>query len=116
MRITPRSVRCYHGEPRCMNTAALIVVIIVAVIVVVLLGVALTRLAQRQRSERLKRHFGPEYERAVEQAPDRRAAEAELAARQKRHRALKLRDLDDAQRRDFERRWSDVQASFVDNP
>lgn len=100
-----------------MNTAELIVVIIAAVIIVALIAWALARqrLGQR-RSQQLKERFGPEYDRVVERADDRRAAEAELAARERRHQSLELRELDPGQRAAFEQRWSDVQRDFVDDP
>jgi hypothetical protein len=43
-------------------------------------------------------------------------AESELRDRSKRHEELELRSLDTAEREDFERRWSDVQGQFVDDP
>jgi hypothetical protein len=36
----------------------------------------------RTRTDRLKRHFGPEYERVVGEADDQRAGEEELVARE----------------------------------
>ena len=45
-----------------------------------------------------------------------RAAESELRDRAKRHDELELRTLDSSERADFDRRWTDVQAEFVDDP
>ena len=39
-----------------------------------------------------------------------------MRSRAKRHEQLELRDLDSSEREDFERRWSDVQGRFVDDP
>jgi hypothetical protein len=99
-----------------MNTATLTVLIILLVIIAAGVVLLVARQAQRRRSERLRERFGPEYDRAVEHADDRRAAESELAAREKRHRSFELRDLDPGQRREFEQRWADVQREFVDGP
>ena len=99
-----------------MNSGTIIIVVIVAVIVVVALGVAIQKQLQKKRSERLQEQFGPEYDRAVKKSDDPRAAEGELLEREKRHKKLELRTLDTGQRRDYEQRWSRVQADFVDDP
>jgi len=99
-----------------MNSGTLIIVIVIAVIIIAAIGVAIFRQGQKRRSERLREQFGPEYDRAVEQKDDRRSAESELRAREKRQRELELRTLDAGQRRQFEQRWSDVQRDFVDGP
>jgi hypothetical protein len=59
--------------------------LVIAIVVVVLLLALLAFFAGRQRrSRRLQDRFGPEYDRTVEQAGDRRAAEAELQERAER--------------------------------
>jgi hypothetical protein len=99
-----------------MNSVTTVIVIIVAVIVILAIGAAIYRLTQKRRSDRLHERFGPEYDRAVERADDRRGAESELLEREKRHKELELRTLDAGQQRQFEQRWSDVQRDFVDGP
>lgn len=99
-----------------MNSGTIIILVIVAVIIVAALGLAIQKQAQRKRSERLQQDFGPEYDRAVRRSDGPRAAEAELLEREKRHKSLELRVLDAGQRRDYEQRWSRVQADFVDDP
>ncbi|MDT7600523.1 MAG: hypothetical protein QOK26_2600 [Pseudonocardiales bacterium] len=99
-----------------MNSATTVIVIIIAVIVILAIGAAIYRLTQKRRSDRLHERFGPEYDRAVERADDRRGAESELLEREKRHKELELRTLDAGQQRQFEQRWSDVQRDFVDGP
>jgi hypothetical protein len=99
-----------------MNSATLTIVIVIAVIVILAIGAAVYRLGQKRRSEGLRERFGPEYERTVENADDRRGAESELRAREKRHQELQLRPLDAGQQRQFEQRWSEVQRDFVDGP
>ena len=42
----------------------------------------------RRRTRRLKEHFGAEYEHAVEDAGDQRAAENELVARERKRLSL----------------------------
>jgi hypothetical protein len=90
--------------------------IIAAVIVVAVLVVGAIIWSRRRRSEYLREHFGPEYDRAIEAKGDRAKAEAELAERQKRVEKLDIRPLEPAERREFSGRWDQVQARFVDDP
>ncbi|MHA6794558.1 hypothetical protein ACVGVM_13775 [Pseudonocardia bannensis] len=99
-----------------MNSSAVIVVIIVAVVVLAAIGAAVYLLGGRRRSERLKERFGPEYERSLAETDDRRKTEEQLAEREKRHRKLSLRSLDDRERAGFQDRWIAVQRGFVDDP
>jgi hypothetical protein len=99
-----------------MSNTTLIIVIVVAIVVVAAIAVIGYRLAQQKRTTRLREQYGPEYDRALDQADNQREAEAELRDRSKRHEKLELRSLDASEREDFERRWSDVQRQFVDDP
>src|ERR1700754_4663272 len=99
-----------------MNSATLTIVIIIVVIVILAIGAAVYRMAQKRRSEQLREKFGPEYDRTVNSSDDRKGAETELRAREKRHQELELRTLDAGQQRQFEQRWSEVQRDFVDGP
>ncbi|MGW5238319.1 hypothetical protein ACWEOW_05265 [Monashia sp. NPDC004114] len=98
-----------------MSPTTVIIVIVVAIVVVAL--VALVYRAARQRqSDRLRNQYGPEYDRVVGQAESQRGAESELRERSKRQEGYDLRNLDPSERADFERRWSEVQGQFVDDP
>lgn len=92
-------------------TAIAITIIIVAVVVVLALfgGAELRR-------RRLRRRFGPEYERTVEAADTRRGAERELADRERRHAELPLRALPADARQRYSTEWYGVQELFVDAP
>ena len=94
-------------------STGLLVVIIIAVIILALLGVLL---AQRQRSQRLRQHFGPEYQRTVARAGDQRAAESQLAQRAQRRRGLNIVELEPAARRRYLEAWRATQGKFVDDP
>jgi FtsZ-interacting cell division protein ZipA len=98
-----------------MNNITVIIVIVVAVVLVVAIVIGY-QMARRRRTERLRGQYGPEYDRAIDQADSQREAESELRNRAKRHEEFELRSLDSSERADFERRWSDVQAQFVDDP
>ncbi|MTE16850.1 hypothetical protein GLP40_29400 [Nocardia sp. CT2-14] len=73
-------------------------------------------LRPRMRSRRLRDRFGPEYDRTVQQAQNRRIAEQDLTDREKRHDELRLRDLSEEETRRYEAAWAQVQAQFVDDP
>ena len=94
-----------------MNETLLIALAIVAV-----LAVGAWLFYQRRQSEHLRSQFGPEYEREVEEKGSRRKAEAELAEREKRVKKLDIRPIEPAARDGFMRRWTEVQARFVDHP
>lgn len=90
--------------------------IVVIVVVVALVVAGLVLLPDRMRSRRLRNRFGPEYERAVTNAEDPRAAERELAEREQRHSKYELRQLSAADRAEYQLRWSAIQERFVDEP
>jgi uncharacterized protein HemX len=99
-----------------MSTTTLIIVIVVAIVVIAAIAVVGYRWAQQKRTTRLREQYGPEYDHALDQTDSQRKAESELRDRSKRHEKLELRHLDSSEREDFERRWSDVQGQFVDDP
>jgi hypothetical protein len=89
--------------------------VILTLVVVAVLAVAAV-LIEQQRSAMLKRRFGPEYERAVEEHGDRRAAEGALRERIKRRKSVELLDLTPATAERYSAQWRAVQAGFVDDP
>jgi FtsZ-interacting cell division protein ZipA len=90
--------------------------VIVAIVVIVAIAIVGYQMARKKRTARLRDQYGPEYDRALDQTDSQREAESELRDRSKRHEKLELRNLDASERQDFERRWSDVQGQFVDDP
>jgi len=80
-----------------MATWIWIVIIIAVVAVVALAAVA----ARNRRTAMLRDRFGPEYDRTVENRDDRRAAEAELLARQKQRAQFDVKPLPEADRLRF---------------
>jgi hypothetical protein len=96
-----------------MDNTTLIVVVAVAVLAV--LAVVWMVMQQRRRTH-LKDRFGPEYEQALRQHQDPRAAERELAERERRVARFEIKPLtrDDVVR--FTEAWRTTQARFVDDP
>jgi hypothetical protein len=95
-----------------MDSTTLIVILAVVVVLVIVAAVAM----QRSRTEALRQKFGPEYEQAVAASGDRRHAESELAARQKRVAALNIRPLAAEEAERYARAWQAAQTRFVDEP
>jgi hypothetical protein len=94
-----------------MSTGAIIGIIIAVIVVaaVVVLGPALLRYV------RMRRQFGPEYDRLAKELGARKAA-AELTARQRRVEALGIHPLSAEQRAGYSGEWTAVQERFVDSP
>jgi hypothetical protein len=92
-----------------------IVVVIVIVVLVVIGAVAYAAQAQARRRG-LRKRFGPEYDRAVNEHENTKEAEQELLAREKRHDGLDIRPLDPASRERHLAEWRQVQERFVDSP
>jgi hypothetical protein len=90
--------------------------VLVAVGVVVVLGVVTWNALARRRTSRLQDRFGPEYDRMVGTAENKREAESDLAARQERRAQLDIRPLSQAACARHIENWQVVQAQFVDDP
>ena len=95
-----------------MATLLWVVIVIVVVAVVALVAVV----ARNRRSAMLRQRFGPEYDRALAQSDDKRAAEAELLARQKQRAQFEVKPLPEADRLRFAAEWRELQERFMDEP
>jgi hypothetical protein len=94
-----------------MSTGAIIGIIIAAVVVVAIVVVASAQL----RRARIRRQFGPEYDRMAQQMGARKA-DAELAARRRRVESLDLHPLTAEQQAVYSSDWAVIQENFVDAP
>lgn len=91
--------------------------LLVAILVVLILLALLAIFAGRQRrSRKLQDAFGPEYDRTVEEAGDRRAAETELQERTERRAGFDIVPLEPEARARYIEAWRNTQAQFVDEP
>ena len=90
--------------------AAIVVIAVIAVIVVA------RSVNSRKRTKRLKERFGPEYERTLAETGEQRAAEDELAARERRRDKLNIVALSPQAREKYAASWRAVQTAFIDNP
>jgi hypothetical protein len=94
-----------------MSTGALIGTIIVVIVVAAVIVVA-GSLVQRAR---MRRQFGPEYDRLASELGPRKA-QAELTARQHRVESLGIHPLSADQQAIYSSQWTAVQERFVDSP
>lgn len=90
-------------------------VILVAVVAMAALAVVWIFVEKRRR-ERLRKRFGPEYERALRDTGSERRTEAVLADRERRVSKYQIRALSAEERTKFSEAWNRVQATFVDDP
>ena len=96
-----------------MPTWLIVVIVVVAVAV---LGAVIWLVTQEMQRKRLQQRFGPEYDRTVEESDNPRAAQRELAERERRHKELDIRPLSASARERYAREWAQVQEKFVDEP
>ena len=89
-------------------------VILVAVALVALVAIVWV-LVRRERTNKLRKRFGPEYDRAVRENGTQRA-EAALLQREKRAQSFSLRELSSEEREGLVTEWRLVQLHFVDDP
>jgi hypothetical protein len=99
-----------------LQDLTLIQIVILAAVVLLTIG-AIVFFLRKRRTERLRRHFGPEYDRAaLSEGGDRRRAEAKLEERTERVKKFNLRPLSAEGRARYTEQWNRVQAHFVDAP
>lgn len=95
-----------------MATWVWVVIAIALVLVIALVAAG----ARRRRTADLRDRFGPEYDRAVDNSGDRRAAEAGLRARERERAQFDVKPLPEATRLRFAGEWRDLQERFLDQP
>ncbi len=94
-----------------MSTGAIIGIIIAVIVVAAVVVVASAQL----RRARMRRQFGPEYDRLAKEIGPRKA-DAELSARQRRVETLNIRPLSAEQQARYSGDWAVIQERFVDAP
>jgi hypothetical protein len=94
------------------TTTLLLAVLVLAAVA----AVAVVMMHRKRQSLRLQKHYGSEYDRAVEQHGGQSRAEAELRKREARVAKLKLLPLNAELAARFSQAWKRVQSLFVDDP
>jgi len=95
-----------------MSTAALIGIVIAIIVVIA----AAVLVSSELRRGRLRRQFGPEYERLTTELGSKRKAEAELMGRQRRAAKLDIQPLSAEQQARYAADWTGAQEQFVESP
>jgi len=92
-------------------------ILAIAIVVIAALAiVAIVAVMSQRRRQKLREHFGPEYDRVVSEEGDAARADRVLAEREHRVKKLDIRPLPDSAREQFVERWRKVQGLFVDDP
>jgi hypothetical protein len=85
----------------------------VAALVIIL---AITAGMRRSRTEKLREHYGSEYDRTMRAAGSRAAAEQELVSRAEEVKTFDIRPLTAAERNQFTNDWTRIEQQFVSRP
>jgi hypothetical protein len=99
-----------------MTTLPASALILIVVLIAAAMSVVAWLVMRRQKSAHLKRRFGAEYDRAVNELGGRAKAEADLTKRQQRVARLTITPLTQADAVRFSHQWNTLQGRFVDNP
>jgi hypothetical protein len=110
------SISHWMGATAMSDTTLFWLLVAVAVVAVVVLAIAAGRGRSRTRHVEIKRHFGPEYDRAVEDLGSSERADRLLAERAERVQRFRIRELSRSDRDRFSSEWMRIQAGFVDDP
>jgi hypothetical protein len=94
-----------------MSTGAIIAIVVIVALIVVAAVAAIPAL----RRARMRRQFGPEYDRLAKELGAKKA-DAELSARLRRAEALGIHPLSPEQQASYSDGWTTVQERFVDKP
>ena len=97
-----------------MDTGVIVAIVVIAALVII--GGLWYLNSQKSKSETLRRDFGPEYDRTLENTGSRKDAERELEERRKRVEGLKLRELSRDEQVQFAEEWRGIEARFIDDP
>lgn len=92
------------------------ILIAAAVVVAAVVIVAAAATSGRRKTQRLKEHFGPEYDRTVSEVGEQKTAEKELATREHKRSKLDIVPLTPESLAAYTAHWQTVQTAFVDDP
>jgi len=100
-----------------MNLTAISPVMMILIAgLVVAIGIALWMYIQKERTQKLRTKFGPEYDKAVSEQKNRGNGESELRKRVDRVAAFHIQPLKDEDRSRYSEEWRQEQSRFVDDP
>src|SRR4029450_9488866 len=91
-------------------------IILAAAVALGLVAIGAWLYTRRKQSHRLQEHFGPEYDRTVNELGSRTKGESELKAREKRVERLEILPLAPPEAARFSEAWQGLQGRFIDKP
>jgi len=91
-------------------------VLILTACLVLAIGIALWMFISKQRTQKLRSQFGPEYDKAIAAHKDRGHAESDLRQRAERVAKFNIQPLAPHDRTRFSEDWRREQSRFVDDP
>lgn len=95
--------------------SSVLMAIVVVVVVLVAAGVLVGSRSMLHR-RRLRKKFGPEYDRTLAELDSRTATDRELTGRERRHAELDIRELSEQEKQRYRTEWAQMQQHFVDAP
>jgi hypothetical protein len=98
------------------NDPLVLSALVAGLLVLLAIALIIAKKRSQQRTASLREHFGPEYDRALEQHGTRARAEKELGLRHRRVQKLHIQQLSAQQCARFGTDWNEVQQHFVDDP
>jgi hypothetical protein len=122
VRTYSQSLRAWHAAcvasamGNMTDTERLWTLIALAAVAIVIVALVFERRRARARSAKLRQHFGPEYDVAVDELGSPARAERELEQRSRRVEHFRFHELSPTDRARFAENWRDIQARFVDDP
>ena len=99
-----------------MTTIPTNTLILATVLIALAVAAVAWLVVQKQKSTKLRRRFGPEYDRAIKEYGGRTKAEAELSKREQRVAGLNIIPITAAEAARFSNAWNSLQSRFVDDP
>lgn len=98
------------------NDPSVLIALVAGFVLALALVLIVWRVRSKQHSAALREHFGPEYDRALDEYGSQARAERELSLRHKRVQKLHIQQLSAEQCARFGTEWNEVQQRFVDDP
>jgi hypothetical protein len=92
------------------------IIALVVIVLIIAAGIAIFMRQRKDKTMKLRQHFGSEYDRTMLEQGSKQKTEAKLEARESRVEHLKIRDLGATERERFVADWQAVQSRFVDHP
>lgn len=99
-----------------MTPVVLYTVTVVSILVIFGIVLGIGAFVRRRNSRKFRAQYGEEYDLAIKKNGNEKKAQAELRGREKNINKMDIRPLTDAERAQYQKEWTAVQANFVNEP